>query len=53
MILAGQAGARLARQISMPSSGITPLRLLREQPPEHHASDRLGIDDWAWRRGQR
>jgi transposase len=53
MMLAGEAGARLAKQVRMPSGGTTLLRLLRERPPERAASDKLGIDDWAWRRGQR
>jgi hypothetical protein len=53
MMLAGEAGARLAGRIGMPSSGTTLLRLLREQPPERPVSDRLGIDDWTLRRGER
>lgn len=55
MMLAGEAGARLAGRLAMPSSGTTLLRLLRQQAPEPEAkySKRLGIDDWAWRRGQR
>ena len=37
----------------MPSSGTTLLCLLRQVPLERLKSDRLGIDDWAWRKGQR
>jgi len=53
MMLAGEAGARLARRLSMRSSGTTLLGLLRQTPLEGPARGRLGIDDWAWRRGQR
>jgi transposase len=53
MMLGGEAGARLADRLAMSSSGTTLLRRLRQAPPERPTSDRLGIDDWAWRRGQR
>ena len=50
----GEAGARLASRLAMPVSGDTLLRLIRAAPlpavPTPHV---VGIDDWAWRRGQR
>jgi len=52
--LGGQAGARLAGQAGMPVSGDTLLRLLvRDEPLPVRAPRVLGVDDWAWRRGQR
>jgi transposase len=50
----GEAGARLAHRLAMPVSGDTLLRLIRAVPIEPAAPARvIGIDDWAWRRGQR
>jgi len=46
----GEAGARLASRLAMPVSGDTLLRLIRTAPPTPRV---VGIDDWAWRRGQR
>jgi transposase len=51
--LGGQAGARLAGQAGMPVSGATLLRLLARDEPPRRAPRVLGVDDWAWRRGQR
>ena len=52
--LGGEPGSRLAARLSMPVSGDTLLRLVqateREPPPSPRV---VGIDDWAWRRGQR
>lgn len=52
--LGGGAGARLAAQVGMTTSPDTLLRLVRRAsvttPPTVRV---LGIDDWAWRRGQR
>ena len=52
--LGGEPGSRLAARLSMPASGDTLLRLVqateREPPPSPRV---VGIDDWAWRRGQR
>ena len=49
----GEAGARLAEQLSMPTSPDTLLRQVRgavlELPP---APRFVGIDDWAYRKGQ-
>jgi transposase len=53
LALGGEAGARLARQISMPTSPDTLLRLIRTSPePEFVLPRALGIDDWAMRKGQ-
>ncbi len=50
----GEPGSRLAARLSMPASGDTLLRLVRAAELERHPSPRVvGIDDWAWRRGQR
>ena len=52
--LGGEPGSRLAARLSMPTSGDTLLRLLRAAELEPHPPPRvIGIDDWAWRRGQR
>jgi transposase len=54
LALGGEAGARLLRQLGMPTSGDTLLRLLRDNPREAAPPPHiLGIDDWAWCRGQR
>lgn len=50
----GEPGARLATRLAMPVSGDTLLRLIRAVPvPERPAPRVIGIDDWAWRKGQR
>src|SRR3954447_6308184 len=54
LALGGEAGSRLAGRLAMPVSGDTLLRLVRASgivvsPPPRI----LGVDDWAWRRGQR
>jgi transposase len=50
----GEAGARLASRLAMPVSADTLLRLIRAEPPSVTTAPRvIGIDDWAWRRGQR
>ncbi len=52
--LGGEPGSRLAARLSMPLSGDTLLRLVRTAELEPHPPPRVaGIDDWAWRRGQR
>ncbi len=55
LALGGEAGARLAARLAIPTSPDTLLRLVSAR-----SSDRtvptprvLGIDDWAWRRGHR
>ncbi len=50
----GEAGARLASRLAMPVSGDTLLRLILTAPlPAAPTPHVIGIDDWAWRRGQR
>ena len=50
----GEGGARLASRLAMPVSGDTLLRLIRTAPlPAAPVPRVVGIDDWAWRRGQR
>jgi transposase len=55
LALGGEAGARLAARIAVPTSPDTLLRLASARPnPETVATPRvLGIDDWAWKRGRR
>lgn len=52
--LGGEAGARLAARLDMPTSPDTLLRRVKTAPDEPAAPPRyVGIDDWAVRRGQR
>ncbi|HKA52579.1 MAG TPA: ISL3 family transposase [Candidatus Binatia bacterium] len=52
--LGGQAGARLARHLSMPVSGATLLRYIRQAALPSQSTPRvLGVDEWAYRKGQR
>jgi transposase len=52
--LGGEPGSRLAARLSMPLSGDTLLRLIRDAELEPHPPPRVaGIDDWSWRRGKR
>ena len=49
----GEAGARLSKRQGMACSASTVLRLLRHGPlPPLPAVKVLGVDDWAWRKGQ-
>jgi len=49
----GEPGSRLARRLAMPVSGDTLLRLIRAAEVEPPKPPRvIGIDDWAFRRGQ-
>jgi transposase-like protein len=50
----GEEGSRLAQRLGMPASPDTLLRLIRRQPLPTSPTPRvLGVDDWAFRRGQR
>jgi transposase len=62
LALGGQAGARLAEKLAMPTSPDTLLRLVRQgdratpsppPPPPPPPPRVLAVDDWAWRRGHR
>lgn len=56
LALGGEAGARTARRLGLGVSGDTLLRHLRRMPvrkPVPIAPRVLGMDDWAWRKGQR
>lgn len=51
LALGGEAGQRLAQELSMPSSRDTLLRILRATPPLQVATPHaIGIDDWAFRK---
>lgn len=50
----GEGGARLADRLGMPTSPDSLLRAIRRAPLGNGATPRvLGVDDWAYRRGQR
>ncbi len=52
--LGGRPGARLGGPLAMPASRATLLRLVRATPlPPFETPRVLGVDDWAFRRGQR
>ncbi len=51
--LGGEAGARLAGHIGVAVGGDALLRLLRREAAPVRAPRILGVDDWAWRRGER
>jgi transposase len=54
MALGGEAGARLAARLRLPTSPSTLLRLVRAAPTPHTpALQAIGVDEWAWRRGYR
>lgn len=54
LALGGEPGSRLAGRLAMPVSGDTLLRLIRASAPAAWPPPRIiGVDDWAWRRGQR
>jgi transposase len=52
--LGGEAGARLAARTAIPTSPDTLLRRVKRRQNEPAQPPRVvGIDDWAWRKGQR
>lgn len=57
LALGGAAGARTAQRLGLTVSGDTMLRELRRMPlsptPAPTTPRVLGMDDWAWRKGQR
>jgi transposase len=54
LTLGGEAGSRLAEHLDMPTSPDTLLRRVKNAPDEPAPPPRyVGIDDWAFRKGQR
>lgn len=57
LALGGEAGARLAERLAMPTSADTLLRMTVRVPKDAAAPPAaprvLAVDDWAWRRGHR
>lgn len=53
-VLGGEAGARLSKRLGMGTSPDTVLRRLKSGPSVPvHGARAVGVDDWAWRKGQR
>jgi transposase len=54
LALGGEAGARLAGKTAMPTSPDTLLRRVKQAGPRSSGTPRrVGLDDWAWCKGQR
>src|SRR5437016_4125480 len=54
LALGGEAGARLAEKTAMPTSPDTLLRRVKKAGARPSGTPRfVGIDDWAWSKGQR
>ena len=54
LALGGEAGARLIERLGMRVSADTMPRIVRADRQVHQGAPRvLGVDDWAWRKGQR
>jgi transposase len=52
--LGGRPGARIGSRLKLPASRSTLLRLVRQAPLPPPSDPRVfGVDDWAWRWGQR
>jgi transposase len=53
LCVGGEPGARLAVRLAMPVSADTLLRLVHAAVrPAHPPPRAVGVDEWAWRRGQ-
>jgi hypothetical protein len=51
--MGGAPGSRLADKLAMPVSGATLLRMIRAIVIKEPSTPRvLGVDEWAWRKGQ-
>jgi transposase len=51
--VSGEAGAKLARRLGLPTSGDTLLRVVHRAAEPVNVTPRVvGVDDWAFRRGQ-
>jgi transposase len=54
LVLGGNPSARLSVELDCGASRNTFLRLIRRLPlPEPQAPEVVGVDDWAWKKGQR
>jgi hypothetical protein len=54
LALGGQAGTRLGSELGISGSRDTILRLVRAAPlPAKGTPKKVGIDEWAWKRGHR
>jgi len=54
LALGGKAGARLVARLGLRTSPDTLWRLVQAAPaPDTSAPQSIGVDEWAWRRGQR
>lgn len=54
-VAGGNPGQRLLSRLSIPTSGDTVRRRVRQEPaqsPDSIPIRNLGVDDWAWRKGQ-
>lgn len=52
--MGGRAGARLSQHLALKWSPATVLRLVRQAPlPSSESVRVVGVDEWAWRKGQR
>ncbi len=54
-VAGGRPGQRILKRLSLCASGDTVLRRVRHEPPVQPACTpvrNLGVDDWAWRKGQ-
>lgn len=52
--MGGESGARLSQRLAMKCSRATILRLVCQSPLPSSAHVRVGgVDEWAWRKGQR
>lgn len=52
--IGGRAGARLSQQLALKCSPTTVLRLVHQAPLPSSKNVRVvGVDEWAWRKGQR
>src|SRR5579864_3500451 len=50
--MSAEKGSRVVKQLAMPVSGDTLLRIIRRLPlPEYPTPRVLGVDDWAYRKG--
>ena len=53
LALGGEAGARLAKELGLSITPDTLLRVVKQTPQPAYPTPRvLGVDDWAWKKGQ-